>query len=155
MLVREGLQRLEGVESVGERANHKTQTCEVRTRSGRLLSHDTLIKHILDMRVGARLRGIEATVDGWVERRGSNAVLKVSGTNEILRLASLQHIVQWDMKNHCPQQPSVDEVNALKDLLAAVKDTSPRVLITGPVVRDESASEPILEVRRFEYVASR
>lgn len=149
MTVREGLQRLEGVESVSERANHKTQTCEIRTRGGKFLAHDVVLQHILSLRVGARLRGIEANVDGWVEKRGDDLVFRVSGTNEILRLAPLTHVVQYDFKNKCPQAPTAEEIQAYQRLLAEWKST-PRVLITGPVVKSGDSPLPVLEVRHFD-----
>lgn len=150
MLVREGLQRLEGVESVGEQASHQTQTCEIRTRDGRLLQHDVLSQHILNLSVGARLRGIEATADGWVEKRGDDLLFRVSGTNEMLRLAPLAHMVQWDFKNKRPQPPSVEEIHAYESLNTAVKLKSARFLITGTVVKGGDSRVPILEVKRFK-----
>jgi hypothetical protein len=149
-MVREGLQRLDGVESVGERASHKTQTCEIRTQGGRLLQHDVLLQHILNLRVGARLRGMEATVDGWLEKQGENLVLRVSGTNEVLRLAPLVHVVQWDFQKKCPQPPTPEETYAYQNLVAESKSRSHRILVTGPVVKSTDSPYPLLEVRRFD-----
>lgn len=99
--------------------------------------------------MGARLRGVEATVDGWVEKRGDDLVFRVSGTNEILRLAPLAHVVQYDFKNKCPQPPTAQESQAYQRLLAEWQ-SAPRLLLTGPVVKSSDSPLPVLEVRHFD-----
>ena len=115
-----------------------------------MLSHDVLLQHILNLRVGAKLRGIEATVDGWLERQGEHLVLRVSGTNEVVRLAPLAHMVQWDFEKKCPQPPTAAESHAYESLRAECKSGPRRALITGPIVKSRDSALPILEVRRFD-----
>jgi hypothetical protein len=106
-------------------------------------------QHILNLRVGARLRGIEATVDGWVEKEGEHLVLRVSGTNEVVRLAPLAHVVQMDFEKKRTQDPTPTETAAYESLGAEVKFGPRRALIVGPLVKDGPASSPTVEVRRF------
>jgi hypothetical protein len=106
-------------------------------------------QHIVNLRVGAKLRGIEATVDGWAEKEGEQLVLRVSGSNEVVRLAPLAHIVQWDFDKKRPQAPTSPETAAYESLGAEVNSGPRRALIVGPLVKGGAGSLPTLEVRRF------
>ena len=143
MPVREGLARLEGVESISERCNRQAGTGELRLKNGRLVDPDTLAKQIADIRVGARLRGLEAAVDGVIENRDGKSVLRVSTSNEILQLTALTTKVQIDaLKTKRPDPPTKEE----KQLLMRVKDQPQRVRVTGPLRPGKK-----LEVRAFEF----
>jgi hypothetical protein len=145
--VREGLARLEGVESISERCNRQAGTGELRLRNGRLVDPSVLSKQIADISVGARLRGLEATIDGSVERKDGKPVFRVSRSNEILALTPLTTKVQVDaLKTKKPDAPTKDEKNAYKSLLARIKDDSRPARITGPL-----RSGMKLEVRVFEF----
>jgi hypothetical protein len=106
-------------------------------------------QHILNLRVGAKLRGIEAMVDGWAEKKGEHLVLRVTGSNEVIRLAPLAHIVQWDFEKKRPQAPTRAETDAYKSLGTEVKSGPRRAQIIGPLVKGRDASLPMVEVRRF------
>ena len=147
MPVREGLARLEGVESISERCNRQAGTGELRLKNGRLVDPDTLAKQIADIRVGARLRGLEAAVDGVIENRDGKSVLRVSTSNEILQLTALTTKVQIDaLKTKRPDPPTKEEKQAYKQLLMRVKDQPQRVRVTGPLRPGKK-----LEVRAFEF----
>lgn len=146
MPVREGLARLEGVESVDERCNREKGTGGLRLRQGRLTDPTTFAKQIADIRLGARLRGLEATVDGTLEKNGGKAVLRVSKSNELLQLAPLTTKVQIDALNtKKADPPSKDEKNAFKTLTRRFKGESLPVRVIGPL-----RSGMKLEVRAFE-----
>jgi hypothetical protein len=113
------------------------------------LNSDVVSQHILNLRVGAKLRGIEATVDGWAEKKGEHLVLRVTGSNEVIRLAPLAHVVQWDFEKKHPQAPTPAETAAYKSLGTEVKSGPRRALIVGPLVKGGDASLPMVEVRLF------
>jgi hypothetical protein len=146
--IREGLARLEGVESIGERPDLTTGTCELRMKNGRLLDPQVFSKFIYDIRVGARLRGLEATVNGFLERQDARWGLRISGSNETLALAPLSQRVQQDTKTKKPQQPARTEAKAYKRLLAKSKGKAVSARVTGPLVK--IGADLVLEVRQFE-----
>lgn len=151
MPVREGLARLEGVESTSERCNRQAGTGELRLKNGRLIHPSILARQIEDIRVGARLRALEATIDGFLEKKNGKAVFRISKSNEILQLAPLTTRVQIDaLKTKKPGPPSEEEKNAYQALLRHLKGRSVPVRITGPLRSADSAKFPMLEVRTFE-----
>jgi hypothetical protein len=93
---------------------------------------------------------MEATVDGWLQRQGDQLFLRVSGTNEVLRLAPLAHMVQWDFAKKRPQLPTAAETRAYQSLRAKWKSKPGRALITGPLVTGSDRGRSILEVRSFD-----
>ena len=146
MPVREGLARLEGVESVSERCNRFAGTGELRLKNGRLIDPQTLAKQIIDIRVGARLRGLEATIDGFLERKDGKPVFRVAKSNELLELASLTTKVQIEaIKSKKPEPPTKEEKNAYKALRSRAKSEPQPMRITGPLRAGTK-----LEVRTFE-----
>jgi hypothetical protein len=148
--VREGLARLEGVESISERCNRQTGTGELRLKNGRLIDPGTLTKNLADIGVGARLRGLEATVDGFLEKKNGKPVFRVAKSNEILQLAPLTTKVQIDaVKSKKPEPVGKDEKEAYKQLRARAKDQPQAVRITGPLRAGNK-----LEVRTFEIKTS-
>ncbi|HKS36356.1 MAG TPA: hypothetical protein VJW76_04140 [Verrucomicrobiae bacterium] len=145
MPIREGLARLEGVESIGQRPNIKEGTCELRTKNGRLLDPEVLSKHIYNIRVGARLRGVEAAVAGSLDKQGDNFVLRVAGSEDVLCLVALSRKVQKDADRRSP----LPEDNAFKTLLSKWTGKPLSVQITGPLIRLEGKGLS-LAVRQFE-----
>ena len=146
MPVREGLARLEGVESVSERCNRQTGTGELRLKNGRLTDPNALAKNLSDIGVGARLRGIEATIDGFLESKDGKAVFRVSKSNEILELAPLTTKVQIDaLKTKKPESPTREEKRAYKKLVAGLKSQPQPARVTGPLRRGLK-----FEVRSFQ-----
>ena len=149
MPVREGLARLEGVDSISEKCDRRAGTGELRLRDGRLVNPNTLAEQIRDIRVGARLRGLEATVDGVLEEIQGKAHLRVGGTKELLTLAALTEKVQIDAINKKALTPTREERSAFETLMAKRKSNSRRVRITGPLRKLEKSERLILEVREF------
>jgi len=141
--IREGLGRLDGVAFISKSPDVKAGTCELRLRDGRFMDPFSLSNHIFNIRVGARVRGVEATVAGLVERTGTNFVLKVSGTNTVLQLAPLSRKVQNTAKQ--PQPATSAEASAFSTLTK--KFRKPRsYVVTGPL-RQGADGSLILEVR--------
>ena len=149
MPIREGLARLEGVESISPRPNVKEGTCELRMREGRLLDPQVLSKFIYDIRVGARLRGLEATVAGLLDKQGQDFILRIAGSDEVLRLASLGRRVQQDTATKAPLSPTKSQSNAFKKLVPEWKGKPLAIQITGPLVKTDD-NKLTLEVQRFE-----
>lgn len=146
MPVREGLARLEGVESISERCNRQAGTGELRLKNGRLVDPQSLAKQIADIRVGARLRGLEATIDGFLEKKDGKPVFRIAKSNELLQLVALTTKVQIDaIKTKKPEPPTKEEKQGYKRLRACVKDQPQLIRITGPLRGGMK-----LEVRAFE-----
>jgi hypothetical protein len=151
--VREGLGRLDGVAFISKYPDLKAATCELRLAGGRFIDPFTLSNHIFDIRVGARLRGLEAEIDGTVEppKAGTtNVVFKVSGTNTVLHLAPLTRKVQKDVAAKQPQPATAKESTAFRDLISKMKAKSRPVRVIGPLLRQPDGSM-VLEVRSFKF----
>ena len=149
MPVREGLGRLDGVAFISERPDLKAATCELRLQGGRFIDPFTFSNHVYNIRVGARLRGLEAEIDGQLEPQGTNVVFKIAGTNAVLQLAPLSRKVQQNVAAKQPQPATRKESRAFSDLLAKLKQKSRSARITGPLLRQPDGSV-ILEVRAFK-----
>jgi hypothetical protein len=147
--VREGLGRLEGVESISEKCDRRAGTGELRLRNGRLVNPNALAEQIRNIRVGARLRGLEATVDGVLEEIQGEPHLRVGGTKELVALAALTQKVQIDAINKKTLTPTREEQKAFETLMAKGKSKSRRVRITGPLRKLEKSERLVLEVREF------
>jgi hypothetical protein len=105
----------------------------------------SLSNHVYNIRVGARVRGVEATVAGLVGRNGTNFVLKMSGTNAVLQLAPLSRKVQQVAKK--PQPATTEEASAFSTLTKKF-GKSRTYTITGPL-RQAPDGSILLEVRAF------
>lgn len=150
MPIREGLARLDGVESISPRPDVKAGTCELRLKDGRLLKPDFFSQFIYDIRVGARLRGIEATVSGSLEKRGRQWFLRIAGSDELLRLAPLKVKVQHEVSRKKPQAATKAETKTFRKLGSAGTKTPGPVQITGPL-RENKDDGLTLEVRHFDF----
>jgi hypothetical protein len=118
-------------------------------KNGRLLDPEILSKHIYDIRVGARLRGLEAAVIGSLDKQDQDYVLRVAGTDDVLRLAALGRKVQKDLGRKTPLPNTRSEESAFGKLLSKWKGKPLSVQITGPLIRIEGKGLT-LEVRQFE-----
>jgi hypothetical protein len=142
--IREGLGRLDGVAFISKHPDVKSGTCELRLQDGRFVDPLSLSNHIYDIRVGARIRGVEATVAGVVEPSGTNFVLKLSGTNTVLTLAPLSRKIQNVAKKQ-PLPATPGEMKAFAELTKKLKRPR-RATITGPLI-DKGNGLLVLEVR--------
>jgi hypothetical protein len=141
--IREGLGRLDGVAFISKSPDVKAGTCDLRLKDGRFMDPLSLSNHVYNIRVGARVRGVEASVAGLVDRSGTNFVLKISGTNTVLQLAPLSRKVQHAAKQ--PQPATSAEASAFSTLTKNFR--KPRAYaVTGPL-RQSADGSLILEVR--------
>lgn len=147
MPIREGLARLDGVAFISKTPDVKAGTCELRLAGDRFMDPLSLSNHVYNIRVGARVRGVEATIAGVVERSGADFVLKLPGTNTVIRLVPLSRKVQNTPAKQ-PQPVTRIEANAFSDLTKKVKESRPAT-VTGPLVEVPNRSLA-LEVRTFE-----
>ncbi len=143
----EGVARMPAIASIDEIADGITQTAVVRTKGGRLVNLEALSQHIIDIQLGARLRSAEAVVDGWLERRDGDVVLRITGTDEVVMLASLTKKTQWDRKQSSEFPATEKEQKAYDNLLANWPGGKQAVRITGPLRSVKYGGEMLLEVR--------
>ena len=124
-------------------------------RGGRLPDLRALARHISDMRVGARLRGVEATVVGHLVARGDDLLLTVAGTGEVVRLAPLRRKVQWDVPGKREEPATDEERTAFRRLLQSrrARRSSPLFRVVGPLIEGAAGKPMTLEVRQFSAIA--
>jgi hypothetical protein len=138
------------VEWASPNADPKTWTAEIKTKNGLLLSRAAVSKHLDAMRVGAQLYGMEATIEGrLVERKGA-LCLAVSGSKDVLQLASLTRKVQWDVAANKEYPLDDDEKTAFERLKKLPFNSKTLLRITGMLTAPTKNSLPTLEVRSFQ-----
>jgi len=144
--IREGLLRLDYVDSVASLPDRKSATGELRTKNGRVPDVDALSTAIRELGAGATLRGVEATVVGDVVNQRGDLLLKVATTGETLRLAPLTTPVQRGANL------AETERNAFVELTSRSNRDALKVRITGPLRARASQGAPqTLEVRIFDF----
>jgi hypothetical protein len=151
-MIREGLLRLNDIESVSAQPDRKTATGEVRTKDGRVPDMDALAKSLREIGAGASLRGVEATVDGRLEKQGGQFLLRVSNTDQVLALEPVTQRIQLQPRKKLPEPLTEAEQNAFQDLSAKWQGTPVDVRITGPITK--RGGKTVLAVRRFDYQAN-
>lgn len=105
--------------------------------------------------MGAHLHGVEATVHGKVMQREGETRIELSGTKEVLRLTSLQHKVQWDVKQKREATISEQERGAFASLEALAKRRAgATVRVVGVLVQKPEEKQSLLEVREFREITS-
>jgi len=143
------------VEAVSETASASTQTCRVWMHPGRPLPDlDALARDIVAFRVGARLRGVEATLEGEVVAADTTLYLRRAGSGEHVRLVPLVHKVQWDVARGSEEASLSRERGAHERLRVAVgsHSQSRSLRVIGPLVQETpGAGKYLLEVRDFEW----
>lgn len=121
-------------------------------QAGRLPNLQALDTHLREMRVGASLRGVEATADGAVTAGPSGLALKVSGTGETLRLAPAVHSVYWDVARKRARPLVASERGAYSRLRGAALRGSGRIRVVGLLQKAAQGEPTILQVRRFTHL---
>ena len=144
------------MQTISRRASAKDGTCQIRMRGGRLPDLRALARHLSDLRVGARLRGVEATVVGRLVARGDDLLLTVAGTGEMVRLAPLRRKVQWDVPGKREEPATDEERTAFHRLLPQSRRArrSPLLRVVGPLVEGAAGKPMTLEVRQFSAVTA-
>jgi hypothetical protein len=147
VMIREGLLRLENIEFVSAQPDRKTGTGEIRTKDGRVPDVDALAKAIRELGAGASLRGAEVIVDGILDKRGDQFVLRVAGTDQVLALEPATQRVEL--------RTSVSDADtkAFAELIKASGSKPIAVRITGPLLKRSRAGQPAqaVQVRQFQF----
>ena len=154
-LMREGLEAIDTVAAVSPRPDAVRGTFEMRAKDPGLVNPQLLATNIFLMGVGARLRGLELTADGTLEKRDSQFLLRIDGVKVPLPLAALREKIQMNNPKKRREDISETERTAYQTLVAQATNAPARVRITGPLAKPAAAAEPVLEVRTFEFVTAR
>ena len=154
-LIREGLENIDTVAAISPRADAVRGTCEMRTKTPALVNPQQLATNIFLMGVGARLRGLELTADGTLERRDAQLLLRIDGVKAPLPLAALREKIQMNNPRKRREDVSETERTAYQNLIAQSTNAPARVRVTGPLAQPSATAEPSLEVRTFEFVTAR
>ena len=134
-------------------AERSTQTCQMRLRGSGLPDLPAMAEHIRTMGFGARLRGVEVTVEGTLFEERERLYVRLAGSGAVLPLGELKHNkVQWDFKAKRAHRRTNQEREAHSRLRREWR-TAPRlVTVVGPLV--ETKKQVILEVREFSWSSS-
>jgi len=151
VIIREGLLRLESIESVSPQPDRQTATGELRTKKGLVPDVEALAKSIHEIGAGASLRGVEATIDGRLEKRDGQLVLRVSKADDVLALEPVTQRVQLQPRKKSPEPLTEVEQKAFQNLGAKWQGTPLDVLITGPITKRNGKT--VLAVRHFDFQA--
>jgi len=152
--VLEGLRRVDGIKSVSEDANSHTWTCEIETKGGRMLDLQALARAIRGVGDEFSLRGVEATVKGWLIKDEGPFLVRWAGSGGNLELAPLSRKVQWDPRLKRTYPLSTEEKAAFGRLVSKWRGRPVSVRITGPLVKTKSGKAVGLEVRQFALTPS-
>ena len=153
--IRNGLNLPDAIESLAKTPDTDAQTCTLRIRDTWIPDPTLFARHFTNMHVGVDVRGVEGEIDGVLELKGRELVLRVNGSGTLARLAPLTQKVQWDVKRKRPEKPTFSERRAFENLLAQFKRRPGPVRVIGPMTRHPStqSGEPAwlkIEVRKFQ-----
>jgi hypothetical protein len=148
--LRECLLRFPAIEHVADTPAGDSSTVTIRTRDGQIPDLPALNAHLHSAALGAEATGIEATVEGRLTRWQGRLALKISGSDQPLPLAGLVSKIQWDHRQQHAMPASLMERNACDRLAGRSTFLSPRMRVTGPVVRTPDGQWALLEVREFD-----
>lgn len=110
-----------------------------------------LSQRLREMRLGASLGGVEATVVGVLEEKASQLVLELSETGERLHLAPLRHKIQWDLEKQQEHPITRREQTALARLRGQLERGTRQFEVVGPLVNENERVH--LEVRSFRLLS--
>ena len=119
----EALARMEGVKSVDKSPDAYNCTGAIRLQREALPDPDkwaTQFKSVVDQ--AYLFRGVEVTVAGSLEKTDDGFVVRVPGIAAPLRLAPLEHKLQWNFKKGAARQPEPDEKDAHDAIAGDSKD---------------------------------
>lgn len=149
VIIREGLLRLENIEWVSPQPDRQNSTGELRTKGGVMPDLDALAKSIRDIGAGASLRGVEATIDGVLEKSAGQFVLRAGKTRQVLTLEPATLRIQLAPRQKSPEPLTDAEQKAFQTLTAKWQGQPLAVRITGPIfTRDGKTS---LAVRLLDF----
>ena len=103
-----------------------------------------------ELRLGATLRGVEATVEGVLSREGDSLILRISGTDSAIRLAPLTAKVQWNLDKKRGHPLTRAEKTAFTRLRN--QRVGERVEVVGPLDMRAGADASSLQVRSYRIL---
>lgn len=109
-------------------------------------------RQIEAIRVGARLRGVEATIKGNLEKSGDVIFLRLTGGTERIQITPLTQKVQLDVRGNQRQRATLGERMAFADFQEEWNEHSGPILITGPLVNEDASGKSTLQVRRYSFL---
>lgn len=143
------------MDTVSESASAKTWTCEITLKEGRLPDIAALDRHILEMRSGARLRGVEATVLGRLVADKDRLSFLIAGSEASLALSPIRRKVQWDVAAKREQAITKEEKRAFDQLRAQTLPPETLLELIGPLEASKEKDGKTyltLQVRTFRRV---
>jgi len=123
------------VKSVSERADPETWTCLIETVGGRLPDLSALSRVIQEVGRPYSVRGVEARVRGRLSQTGGKLILRLSDTQDVLRVAPLRQKVQWNPRTKVSFPPTPDESEAYNNLIARWNHRHDEIEIIGPLAK--------------------
>ena len=155
--IRNGLNLPEAIEAMPQRPDTETQTCDLHMRDNWAPDPGLFARNFTNMNVGVDVRGVEAMVDGMLERHGTNLLLRVNGSKVLLALKPLRQKVQWDVKKKRPEPPTRAEKKAFAKLASEFQNTPMQVRVVGPLIRNDGSMptegpQLSIEVRKFQHL---
>lgn len=142
---------LDGVDSVAKNPDAYNCTAHVHMEHGGLPDVD---KWSMQFKSAVDeiyvFRGVEITIEGWVNETENSFFLKARQLETPLTLAPLKNKLQWNYKKEAARQPEPDERDAYRQLVSKRMSTTVtdfRVQVTGPLIATENGM--VLEVREF------
>lgn len=152
--MREGLEAIDTVAAVSPRPDAVRGTFEMRAKDPGLVNPQLLATNIFLMGVGARLRGLELTADGTLEKHNSQFLLRIDGVK--VPCGSPRSAKNPDEQpQKAPRRNLRARAHRLPNSRRASLQRRPRVRITGPLAKPTATAEAVLEVRTFEFVTAR
>lgn len=152
--IRNGLNLPGAIAAIPQKPDTKTQTFDLHMREDWQPDPELFARNFKTMNVGVDVRGVEAMVDGVVQKDGTNLMLRVNGSDVLMRLVPLTRTVQWDTKRNCATTPTRAERKAFEKLAERSKKQPVRVRVVGPLIQESRAADKpvrqILEVRKFD-----
>lgn len=109
-----------------------------------------LRRHLAEQRIGATLRGVEASVEGRLER--VDGVLRLRFGREAVRLAPIRQGVHWSWARKRARKLSDAERSACSRLQSQWRGRPIPVRVAGTLVEDGKDGAYALEVRTFTWM---
>ena len=152
--IRDGLEGPKEILRISKGPDTKTGTCEVIMHETWAPDPDFFAHNFTNMHIGVDVRGVEAVVEGSLEKIGTNLVLRVTDHDAVMQLAPLTSKVQWNSEQKAPESILENERDAFATL--SKKSVKQAVRITGPLRNSsgnlEKGCKLILEVREFDLL---
>lgn len=153
--IRDGLESPKAITGITGEPDAQTDTCQVKMQEGWVADPEFFQRNFIEMRIGVDVRGVEAVVEGYLDTSGEAPILRVGKTQTVLQLTRLNTKVQWDKERKQPVPATFEEQGAFEALKQKASKHVGLVRITGPLRPGVKKQAHTLEVRLFEFLASK